>query len=71
MNTDYWHCPMCGNSLYYTDEENKAKGKREKNCQVICQNDDCDMEGAPLTIHHPINGVDADPGDSWSVSWVK
>ncbi len=27
--------------------------------------------GFPLTFHHPIYGIKAAPGDSWSLSWIK
>ena len=27
--------------------------------------------GTSLTHHHPIHGIKAGPGDSWSLSWIK
>lgn len=31
----------------------------------------CFQEGFPLYFHNPFNGIDSQPGDSWSLSYVK
>ena len=31
----------------------------------------CFHDDFPLKAHHPIYGLSAAPGDSWSLSWVK
>lgn len=31
----------------------------------------CFGEGYPLYFHHPLRGLNSEPGDSWSLSWVK
>jgi len=36
-----------------------------------CENNDCVFSDLPLIKHHPYHGVDAKPGDSWSLSWIK
>jgi hypothetical protein len=28
-------------------------------------------EDYPLIMHHPYGGLDSQPGDSWSLTWVK
>ena len=66
-----WFCPRCGNQLNYPDEFCKKAGEKEKNCNVKCDNEECCMFYDEMTIHHPYNGVNADPGDSWSISWIK
>lgn len=31
----------------------------------------CFREDYPLYFHHPFRGIESEPGDSWSLSWVE
>ena len=71
MKVKHWFCPRCGHQLFYPDEFCKKAGDKEKNCNVKCNNKECPTYYDELTIHHPVHGVNADPADSWSISWIK
>jgi len=66
------HCPTCGTELVIHDPSEKDKIKGIERCKCTCPKGCFSKEdGFPLIFHHPYNGVDSAPGDSWSLSWIK
>lgn len=53
-------------TLWEEYEDNKIE--RE---EYECTGKRCFRPDYPLYFHHPFQGIDSAPGDSWSLSWVK
>lgn len=45
--------------------------ERTKREEYKCTGKGCFREDYPLYFHHPFQGIESAPGDSWSLSWVK
>lgn len=43
----------------------------KKRREFLCTEQSCGFKNFPLWYHHPYNGLNSEPGDSWSLSWVK
>ena len=53
----------------YEDQQYRLRKDRS----VWCKCDNCKSfgESFPLVLHHPLRGMDSEPGDSWSITWLK
>lgn len=66
------HCPTCGTELIIHDPSEEDISNNIERCECTCPKGCFSKEeGFPLIFHHPYNGVDSAPGDSWSLSWIK
>ena len=66
------HCPTCGTELIIHDPSDEDMNNGIYNSECTCPKGCFDAKnGTGLTYHHPIYGIKAAPGDSWSLSWVK
>lgn len=60
-------CPLCSFPLLYANDKKWLElGAESLMCPKGCFGDDY-----PLIHHHPIHGMDKEPGDSWSLTWLK
>lgn len=61
-------CPKCGNALVQSTAE---PGKSDKSLRFDCKNKACIYKDTEFIVHHPIYGLNAAPGDSWAITWLK
>jgi len=68
-NDEWWDIPNEKEQDEYLEKMNEYEScKRE---EYKCTGRGCFKEDYPLYFHHPFQGIDAAPGDSWSLSWIK
>lgn len=53
-----------------TQLDNLAAFEPQKRDEYECPTG-CWQEDFPLYHHHPFNGINSAPGDSWSLTWLK
>ena len=60
-----FYCPKCGKKL---------KGlphKKNWSLRFTCTNKKCNYSGTEFIVHNPLKDIDSEPGDSWSITWLK
>jgi hypothetical protein len=66
------HCPLCGTELIIHDPSEEDVSNNIESHKCTCPKGCFSKEdGFPLILHHPFNGINSAPGDSWSLSWIK
>ncbi len=81
------YCPQCGKPLEevpghteddvrndrgFLDEETGTLHERtDESIWLWCPRNGCFGKDFPLRYHHPFKGWSSQPGDSWSLSWIK
>jgi hypothetical protein len=66
------YCPTCGAELIIHDNKEEDMNNGDESLRCTCPKGCWQAEnGTGLTFHHPIYGIKAAPGDSWSLSWIK
>ena len=76
MNKDMWYCPMCGNKMKIVKREmptleQRVQGEGDSSIWWYCPTKECFGTDYPLREHNLFNGINSEPGDNWSLSWIK
>jgi hypothetical protein len=77
------HCPLCGFVLveiarsrvdtddWEWDDPRWGTLGNDQSYWLKCNKCKCFGEGYPLILHHPLGDLKSEPGDSWSLTWIK
>ena len=67
------YCPMCGSKMtrYLMDDDDSSDDNSDGSEKYGCPQNKCFDEKSYPLIKHGVGDIRNEPGDSWSLTWLK